>query len=211
MGGLTLQNALSALLPFALFTLFLILVFVAVQRQLRVVNEMLLRIAQSAGWTNIQSSTFLRSSVRGTWQQFPVELRYGQHQKNAPRRLLLLIQAHTDHNINVKRKFEGFFSNRPLTWFGPPLIDVHQPSASQMWVRGDSQLAERLFADAKLVSLLSTNLTTRFDEVQINSNALRVTRSLERQGARFRFELSSSEMIAGEMIALAEAMVEKMR
>jgi hypothetical protein len=206
----TLQNAIVALLPFGIIALVLVFVLIAMHKQGRAVIEMLLRIAQSAEWTNVQSSSFPRPTVRGTWRQFPVSLRYGQHQKNAPRRLDLMISAQTDHNIRIQRRFEGFFSNRPLTWFGPPLIDVHQPSASQMWVRGDPQLAERLFADPKLASLFATNLVTRFDVVKIDSNALRVTRSLERPGARFRFDLSSSERIAREIIELAESMVEKL-
>jgi hypothetical protein len=208
---MTLQNAIIFLLPFGAFTLVLIALLIVMERQSRAVNEMFLRLAQSAGWTDIQSSSFPRPTVRGTWRQFPASLRYGQHQKNAPRRLELMISAQTDHNIRIQRRFEGFFSNRPLAWFGPPVIDVHQPSASQMWVRGDAQLAERLFADPKLSSLLATNLVTRFDVVRIDSTALRITRSLERAGARFRFELTSSEMIAREMIELAEVMVERLR
>lgn len=208
---MTIQNALVALLPFGIIALFLVFVLVSLHKQAVAVNEMFLRLAQSAGWTNVRTSSFPRPTLRGTWRQFPVALRYGQHQKNAPRRLDLMISAQTDHNIRIQRRFEGFFSNRPLTWFGPPLVDVHQPAASPMWVRGDPQLAERLFSDPKIASLLATNLVARFDVVKIDSTALRITRSLERPGARFRFELRSTEMIAREMIELAEAIVMSFR
>ena len=208
---MTLQDALGALLPFGLITLFLVFILISQQKQLTAVNEMLLRIAASSGWTNLESFTFFRPSVRGTWRQFPVELRYGQHQKNAPRRLALTIRAQTERNIQIQRKFEGLFSNRPMTWFGPALVDVYEPSASQMWVRGDPQLAERLFADPKLAPLISTNMVTRFDRVNIDPAALHVIRSLEWPGARFRFEVSSTGMIAREMITLAEAMADSLR
>jgi len=206
----TLQNAIVFLLPFGAFTLVMVVALVAMQKRTRAVNEMFLRLAQSSGWTDVQRSSFPRPTVRGTWRQFPVSLRYGQHQKNAPRRLLLTIAAQTDHNIQIQRKFEGLFSNKPITWLGPPLVEVHQPPAAQMWVRGDSQLAARLFADPHVASLISTNMVKRFDRVKIDQTALRVTRSLERPGARFGFDVSSTEVIAKEMIEMADAMVERL-
>lgn len=207
---MTLPEAVRLLLPFSIFAVVLVLVLISLNKQLRQVNEMLVRVAESSGWTNLETSSFLRASVRGLWRQFPVELRYGQHQKNAPRRLTLLISAHTDQIIDIRRRFGGLFSNRPLTWFGPPLIDVHQPSASPMWVRGGAQLAERLFADPNVAALIATNLVRRFDRIVIDSKALRMTRSLEGPGARFRFDAAVTERIAREMIELAETIVGKL-
>ena len=197
--------------PFAVGALLLVGVIIAVRKQSTAVQQMMIGVAQAAGWSDLQASLFPRPTVRGTWQQFPVVLRFGPHQKNAPRRLSLEITAQTDHSIEIQRRFGGLFSNKPLTWFGAPLIDVHQPAAEPMWVRGDPQLAERLFADPKLGSLISTNMVTRFDRVKIDNSALRVTRSLQLPGSRLRFDLESADRVAREMIELAEAIVEKLR
>lgn len=209
-------------LPFLLFSivaLAMVALMLVVNRRSASVRELLRRIVESSGWTNLQNVSFIASGVSGMWRQFPVELVYRQRQKSTPQRFVLKITAQTDSHLNVKRRFEGWFSNRPLTWFGAPLIEMHQPSASQMWVRGDPALAERVFADANLASMIATNLVARFDEIQAGGSGLRITRALDDRVVRTKYNMPSFTMafdpkpfepIAREQIALAEAMVEKL-
>ena len=209
------QGALPILF-FVAFGVVMVMVIVAVNKRAVAVREILREVTSAAGWTNLQNLSFFASGVRGVWRQFPVELVYRQRQKSSPQRFVLKITAHTDSYLNVTRRFEGLFSNRPLTWFGAPLIDVHQPSASQMWVRGDQSLAERVFADPKLASMIATNLVARFDELQVDGAGLRIMRALDDRLVRTKYDMPSFTMsfdprlfepIAREQIALAEAMV----
>jgi len=209
------QGALPILF-FVAFGVVMVMVIVAVNKRAVAVREMLREVTSAAGWASLQNVSFFASGVRGVWRQFPVELVYRQRQKSSPQRFVLKITARTDRYLNVTRRFEGLFSNRPLTWFGAPLIDVHQPSASQMWVRGDQSLAERVFADPKLASMIATNLVARFDELQVDGAGLRIMRALDDRLVRTKYDMPSFTMsfdprlfepIAREQIALAEAMV----
>ena len=203
-------------LAFLVFAVIIVLLMLVVSRRSAAIREMLMEVANTAGWTNLETVSFIGSGVKGMWRQFPVELVYRQRQKGVPQRFVLKVTAQSDRYLNIKRKFDGFFSNRPLTWFGAPVIDVHQPSASQMWVRGDASLGERLFADANVASLIATNLIARFDEIRVDGSGLRVTRAIDERIVRTRYNMPGFTMtfdpkqfavIAREEIALAEAMV----
>ena len=164
------MHDLRAILPFVCFVIFGVLMVALVMtlnKRSGAVRELLRTITSAAGWTDLQNVSFIASGVKGMWRQFPVEFVFRQRQKGAPQ-LILRISASSDAYLNVKRRFEGFFSNKPLAWFGAPLIEVHQPPASQFWVRGDPSLAERMFADQKIASLIAANLVARFDELQVD-------------------------------------------
>ena len=213
------MRAVLTILCFALFGVLMVVLLTTLNKRSAAVREMLRTIASAAGWTDLQSVSFVASGVKGMWRQFPVEFVYRQRQKGAPQRLVLKISAQSDAYLNVKRRFEGFFSNRPMTWFGAPLIEVHQPSASQMWVRGDPSLAERICADQKVASLIGANLVARFDELQVDGSGLRITRALDDRNVRMKYNMPSFTMkfdarqfepIAHEQMALAEAVVAKL-
>ena len=213
---------LRVILPIVCFVLFgvlMVALIMTLNKRSGAVREMLRTITSAAGWTDLQNVSFIASGVKGMWRQFPVEFVFRQRQKGAPQRLILRISASSDTYLNVKRRFEGFFSNKPLTWFGAPLIDVHQPSASQFWVRGDPSLAERMFADPKVASLIAANLVARFDELQVDGSGLRITRALDERNVRMKYNMPTFTMsfdarrfepIAHEQIELAEAMVAKL-
>lgn len=213
---------LRAVLPIVCFVLFgvlMVALITTLNRRSGAVRELLRTITSAAGWTDLQNVSFIASGVKGMWRQFPVEFVFRQRQKGVPQRFILRISARSDTYLNVKRRFEGFFSNKPLTWFGAPLIDVHQPSASQFWVRGDPSLAGRMFGDPKVASLIATNLVARFDELQVDGSGLRLTRALDDRNVRMKYNMPSFtlafnarqfEPIAHEQIELAEAMVAKL-
>ncbi|HEX7419277.1 MAG TPA: hypothetical protein VF505_05290 [Thermoanaerobaculia bacterium] len=213
---------LRAVLPIILFVLFGVLIVALIttlNRRSAAIREMLRGIVEPAGWTTLTNVSFIGSGLKGEWRQFPAEFVFRQRQKGAPQRFILRISARSDTYLNVKRRFEGFFSNKPLTWFGAPLIDVHQPAASQFWVRGDPSLAERIFSDPKVASLIAANLVARFDELQVDGSGLRITRALDDRNVRMKYNMPSFTMafnarqfepIAHEQIVLAEAMVAKL-
>ncbi len=207
------------ILAFIGFGLFATLILLLISRRGTAVRDLLREMATSAGWTGLRNLVLVSSGVKGMWRQFPVELGYRPRQKGVPSRLTLKVRARADARLNIKRRFEGFLSNRPMTWFGPPIVELHQPAASMMWVRGDGALAERVFADAGLASLLSANLVGRFDEVNVDGKGLRIVRALDEKPVRQKYGMPAFSMsfdarqyapIAREEIALAEAMVQKL-
>ncbi len=189
-------------------------------RRTKEIRQILAGLATSAGWSGLRNAFLAAAGVKGTWRSFPVELSYHQRQKGTPERLVLKVRARTDGRLIVKRKFEGFFSNRPLTWFGPPVIDLHQPAAAELWVRSDQPaLAERLLGDSDLARRLVENLLARFDEVKIDRRGLKIARALDERPVRvkygigafsMKFDPSRYESIAREELALAEALVERL-
>ena len=210
-------DSLAYVIPVVFITIAAVAIF-AVRRQSARVSEVLNRVATSSSWMNVRSLR-LFNGVRGTWRQFPVHLSYQPRNKGAPQRMIVKIGATTDVRLIVKRKFEGLFSNRPLAWFGPPLVEVHQPAAAQMWVRGDAPLAERIFSDQKVAALLSNNLVARFDEVKVDPKGLRIIRALDERPVKRKYDMPTFSMsfnaekfepIAREEIQLAEALVEKL-
>lgn len=201
------------------FGLFAGLILLLVSRRGNAVRDLLREVATAAGWTDLRNLVLASSGVKGMWRQFPVELGYRPRQKGVPSRLTLRVRARADARLNIKRRFEGFLSNRPLTWFGPPIVELHQPAASMMWVRGDRALAERVFADAQVASLLSANLVARFDEVNVDGKGLRIVRALDEKPVRQKYGMPAFSMsfdagqyapIAREEIALAEAIAQKL-
>jgi hypothetical protein len=196
-----------------------IAVLVLASRRTTAVRQLLVDLATAAGWTNQRNVFLAASGVKGTWRSFPVSLSYHARQKGVPQRLILKVRAQTDARLIVKRKFEGLLSNRPLTWFGPPLVDVHQPAAAELWVRSDEAAsAERIFSDADVVKKIADNVVARFDEIRVDRNGLRITRAIDEQAVRkkygFEFTIAFDpkryETIAGEELALADALVSRL-
>lgn len=213
------RDEVVAVLIFGAIAIFVVLILLTVNRRSGSIRDLLRQLATAAGWTNLQNLFFVASGVKGMWRQFPVEFGYFARQKGVPARLRLKVVAQADARLIVKRRFEGLLSNRPLAWFGPPIVDVHSPAAAMMWVRGDQALAERMFADQKVASLLASNLVARFDEVKIDQKGLRITRALDERPVRQKYGMPMFSMtfdaqqyapIAQEEVALAEAVVEKM-
>src|SRR6266498_919079 len=127
---MTVREDQLVVLVVAIAFVVVVVVLVAVSRRTGAIGQMLRDLATSAGWSNLQKLFMSSAGVKGTWRSFPVELSYHLRQKGVPQRLILKVRARTDSRLIVKRRFTGFFSNRPLTWFGPPLIEVRQSSSA---------------------------------------------------------------------------------
>jgi hypothetical protein len=203
----------------AVVAAFVILIFLAVNRRTGTIRDLLRSLAASAGWTDLRNVFFAAAGVKGMWRSFPAQLSYHARQKGVPQRLILTVTAQTDTALIVKRRFSGVFGNKPLAWFGPPLIEVHQPAAEGFWVRGDVMLADRFFSEASLASKISENVVARFDEIRIDRKGLRITRALDDRRVRQKYGLPAFSMgfnaaqfepIAREELALAEALAGKL-
>jgi hypothetical protein len=148
-----------------------------------------------------------------------VSLVYMARQKSVPRRLQVKIAARSDVRLMVRRRFPGMLSNKPLAWFGPPLVEVHAPAAAPFWVRSDEvNLAERLFADDAVAAALDATLVARFDELKVNRNGLQIVRAIDEKpvqnkyGLTFSFRVNPAEIqpLAKEEWNAAEAVVNKL-
>ena len=214
------RDPLIGILVFGIVVVVVILIAVVASRSMTAIRELLRSLATSAGWTDLRNVFMAGAGVKGTWRSFPVALSYMGRQKSVPQRLILKVGARSDSRLIIKRRFTGLFGNRPLTWFGPPLIELKHSSAEELWVRADEpMLAERLFGDSSLAASMWTNLVARFDEIRVDKRGLRLTRALddrlvkEKYGmARFAFrpDPEKLEPIAREELALAEALVTKL-
>ncbi len=194
----------------AAVTIFIV-VIALLSRHTKAIREILAALATSAGWSGLRNVFLAGAGVKGMWRSFPVELSYHPRQKGVPERLVLKVRARTDGRLIVKRKFQGLFSNRPLSWFGPPVIDVHHPAAAELWIRSDQPaLAERLFTDSDLARKVAGNLAVRFDEVRIDRRGLKVVRALDPRSPFSAVKFDRVESIAREELELAEALVERL-
>jgi len=212
------QEILGTLIAFAVPLAVVVLVFAFARRQAGSVRDVLLPVVTAAGWANLEPTWFTASGFRGLWRTFPVELAYAPRQKGVPRRLILKIRAPSQSRILIKRRMYGFLS-RPFTLFGPPVVEMRQPAAQELWVRADEPaFAERIFGDGALVSMISKNLVAAFDQIRIDGSGIRVIRSLDDRPVRakynmpvfaMKFEPERFEPIAREMVALSEALAGK--
>ena len=113
-------------------------------------SERLLRCVTSFGWeaprrvwwSGAHSRAVARDSTSncGTW------IRY----KGSPERLQLTVKTASPARIIVKRR--GGFMSKPLTLFGPPIVEPMNPAIrEQYWIRSDELVfVERLFAHAEV-------------------------------------------------------------
>lgn len=207
------------MMMFGVVAVIMVVLVFAVNARSKSIRRVVRDVAASSGWSNLETMSFVANGVRGWWRQFPVELAYQAEQRRVPQRLTLKLRARTDMKLIVTRKLHGVFWNKPLTWFGPPLIEMHQPAASDLWVRGDAMLADRVFADPAVASLIASNVVDLFDEVKVNEKGIRITRALAERPVRQKYGMPVFTMtfdaqqfapIAREEIQLAEALAGKL-
>jgi hypothetical protein len=152
-------------------------------------RERLSGLVKSFGW-EAPHRIWWSGAWRGRWRGFGVELRHIGRQKNIPERLRLTINAASPARLMVKRR-DGFLS-KPLTLFGPPIVEPINPAVrAQFWIRSDElALVERLFARADAAPEFERNLIARFDEVALSLKQLRILRAIDESPVKKRFSRS---------------------
>src|SRR5436305_12710468 len=99
-------------------------------------SDLLSRLVTSFGWESPRR-VWWNGAWRGTWRGIPVELRHIRRDKASPERLLLTLSVAAPAHVILKRRVAGFLS-KPITWFGPPLVDpMNFAERDQYWIRSD--------------------------------------------------------------------------
>jgi hypothetical protein len=150
-------------------------------------SERLARLVTSFGWEGPQR-VWWNSAIRGRWREFNVELRHMGRYKGVPERLQLTVSAASPARVIAKRR--GGFMSKPLTWFGPPIVEPMNPSVrEQLWIRSDELVfVERLFARAEVAAEFERNLIARFDVVDLKPQQIRILRAVDDSAVKKRFD-----------------------
>lgn len=171
-------------------------------RRSAALGERLLTVARDAGWQGAVRTKFL-GAVRGDWNGYPAVVRRIPRQKAVPERVVTRLRVQVPARLSVKRRLRG---GRPITLFGPPLVELRDGAGAEFWIRSDEvTLAERLFAGAGVAALLERNLVSRFDAVTLSRDSLQVLRAVD---ARSQPEPERIAHLATEEWSLATKIVE---
>jgi hypothetical protein len=119
----------------------------------------------------------------------------------------------------VKRR-DGFLS-KPLTLFGPPMVEpMNAAIREQFWIRSDElAFVERLFSRAGVAPEFERNLIARFDVVELKPKQLRILRAIDDHAVKkhfhrpfFKFgrDYEQIDTIASEEWRLAVMIIETM-
>jgi hypothetical protein len=164
-----------------------VLSLIVISKKSKVLGERLLRLVVSYGW-EAPRRIWWTGAIRGRWQGLDVELRHHGRDKSTPERLLLTMKTASPARVIVKRK-SGTFLSKPLTLFGPPLVEpMNVADRERYWVRSDELVfAERLFAHAEVAPALEPNLVAAFDVVDLQTKQLRIMRAIDERSVKKHF------------------------
>jgi hypothetical protein len=179
-------------------------------------SERLMRLAVSFGW-EAPLRVWWSGAIRARWRGMAVELRHMGRQKGVPERILLTVNTGSPARVIVKRR--GGFMSKPLTLFGPPIVEpMNAALREQFWVRSDElALVERLFARTEVAPEFERNLIARFDVVDLKAKQLRILRAIDERAVKQRFnrpfitfgrDYELIETIASEEWALAVMIID---
>jgi hypothetical protein len=196
----------------------LVAILVLISRNSATLQKRLLSLATSFGWEEPRRIWWWNGSMRGRWRGMNVELQHMGRYKGVPERLLLTLKTASPARVKIKRRTGGFLS-KPLTIFGPPLVEpMNIADRERYWIRSDELVfAERLFAHAEVAPALEPNLIAGFDVVDLRPKALRILRAIDDRAVKKHFnrpflKLSRDyeliETIAAEEWRLAVVIVE---
>jgi hypothetical protein len=155
-------------------SVFLILIFLVQSNRAKRLCERLELLAREMGWSEVGSSFFYGLAVEGVWNGYNVRIRRLARRKGAPERIVSSISVQTPARIIITRRQHGVFAGRPLTLFGPPLVDL--PLYSQFWIRADEiTLADRLM-HSSAAAILDRILVSRDDLFRMGGDDLLIQR-----------------------------------
>src|SRR3954452_5068743 len=163
-----------------------VLITVLVARKSSELAERLTRLITSFGW-EAPRRVWWNGALRARWRSFDVELRHIGRQKGVPERLLLIVNTASPARVIVIRR--GGFMSKPMTLFGPPIVEPMNPAVrEQFWIRSEElPFVERLFARAEIAPELERNLIARFDVVDLQPKQLRIVRAVDDSAVKKHF------------------------
>ena len=168
------------------FALFSVLLLVLLAKKSSALSERLARLVTSFGWEGPQR-VWWSGAVRGRWRGLNVEMRHMGRYKGIPERLLLTVSTASPARVIVKRR--GGFMSKPITLFGPPIVEpMNVANREQFWIRSDELVfVERLFAHAEVAPEFERNLIARFDIVDLKQKQLRILRAVDDHAVKKHF------------------------
>jgi len=192
-----------------------VIIIVVVARQSSGLSERLLRLATSFGWEARRG--WWPGTIRGRWRGMDVDLSHMNRYKGTPERLLLSVKTAAPARVIIKHR--GGFLSKPLTLFGPPIVEpMSVRDREKYWVRSNElAFAERLFSRSGLEPALEPNLIAWFDVVDLRPKQLRILRAIDDRAVKKRFnrpfiklrrDYELIETIAAEEWRLAVTIVE---
>ena len=177
----------------------LVLVAIAHSRASKRLLERLNLMAREMGWSEVTSSNFLFTGLQGVWNGFNVKVRQFPRQKSVPERLMATIRIQAPARVTITRRQRGLFSGRPLSLFGPPVVDL--PMYGQFWIRADEiTIIERLMRGSA-AAMLDRMLQSRYDVLKMRGDEL----SIQRVSARNPDEVAR---LAREELELLRAVID---
>ena len=170
----------------AAIAVFVIALVVLLAKKSSALSELLMRLAASFGWEGPRR-VWWNGAIRGRWRGIPVELRHMARYKGVPERILLTVNAASQARVIIKHR--GGFLSKPMTLFGPPIVEpANMADREQYWVRSDELVyVERLFARKEVAPALEPNLIARFDVVDLRPRQLRILRAVDDSAVKKRF------------------------
>jgi hypothetical protein len=180
-------------------------------------HQRLLQLVGSFGWEGARK-VWWSGAIRGRWRGLDVELRHMNRYKGIPERLQLTVQSGSPARVILKRRTGGILS-KPLTMFGPPLVEPMSFAArDEYWIRSDQPMfVETLLSRAPVTEALEPNLIAGFDFVDVESARLRIMRAVDDRAVKKHFnrpffqwgkDVELNETIAADEWKLAAAIVE---
>jgi hypothetical protein len=200
----------------AAIVVFAIALVVLLAKKSSTLSERLMQQATSFGW-EAPRRIWWNGAIRARWRGIPVELRHMARYKGVPERILLTVNVASQARVIIKHR--GGFMSKPLTLFGPPIVEpMNIANREQYWVRSDELVyVERLLARAEVAPALEPNLIARFDVVDLRPRQLRILRAVDDSAVKKRFnrpflkfgrDYELIETIASEEWRLAVVIVE---
>jgi hypothetical protein len=190
------QTVVAVALALSVVVAALLILFIV--RRGNKIRQSLAVLAQRWGWQNIRQPWGLGGTVAGIWNGLPVRLEHRQRYKGVPERLILTIKVQSQARLIVTRRFGDHFWQRPFLMFGPPLVTpMGLTDPGRFWIRSDQQmLVETLLGDSSIDPLLTQNLISQFDSVNLNVRRLRLQRALDDYQVKKHFERPMFRMAA---------------
>jgi len=197
----------------------LVAILVLISRNSSTLQKRLLSLATSFGWEEPRRIWWWNGSMRGRWRGMKVQMQHMGRYKGTPERLLLTLTTASPARVKIKRRTSGFLS-KPITLFGPPLVEPMNADRERYWIRSDELVfAERLFSHAAVAPALEPNLIAGFDVVDLQPKQLRILRAIDDRAVKKHFnrpflglsrDYELIETIATEEWRLATVIIESL-
>jgi len=164
----------------------LLVILLLVARKFSTLQKRLLPLVTSFGWEGVRPGWW--NSINGQWRGMAVRLQHMSRYKGVPERLQLTVSTGSPARLIVKRR--GGFMSKPLTWFGPPIVEPMDPSVrEQLWIRSDELVfVDRLLGRTGVAAELARNVIARFDVIDLKPKGLRILRAVDDSAVKKRFD-----------------------